>query len=1006
LRPFDPKSYLVDVLGPYASGSRSDTPDLFERYLLEAGDSDDDAIATRLADVKALWDRRIEHPKYGPLIRTLSSKHLEAELTLCDSGERERLAVEAATREDERIKQNAKALANWRRLVAEHVAARGGLDPAQRGQLGRLATKQGLDPALVERELDKVPVAKMPEVLDAGHRQRVRKALSDLARDMGEPRLGLSLYHALGLEVTQDGGLVQERYEHTARENDGRRMGTTATLFKTVLAQVKLLLIDADSRAYIEGLVLDVKEEMEFQGVAAASDNVIDPAEAEQLLRSAIELGLTAELGQRVVRELAKENGVSIQTGGAIDYVACPSCNRPHPREGAPESCSRCATALFVVCPGDGCNTRNDATSSRCSSCGLDLHSYTEATRRLAALNGALTAGRVAWAAGELAEIARVLGDDKVPTDVRRAVEDADRAAGAQWATIESAIGERRLFAARTALRKLRKEAGDVTGPSGDHPSVRLEEVERRLAELDAALARARGASGSARERALVDALGLAADCAEAATALNAIAPQPADRVDVAMGPRGPVLTWQASPTIAARYAVQRTDVRSGARDELGETTNTSFDDGDAASGALVCYEVTTIRSDSRSPASASPALIVARELDGLSLADGDGEVRMTWPPVPSSARVLVFRQNATGGREQELVADRSGLVDRTVENGQRYRYRIIVEYSGDGAQTQRTRGLTVFGQPAPPPEGIDELTVRALPDGVMVEFAPPPVGSIAVLRCTEEPKVELGEAVDPQRLADFGRVLATEGRGARDTTAGGICWYLPVTIAGGAAVAGRARRHLALTDIANVKAVQHAREVRVTWAWPDGVRLAKVIWRHDRQPEGPDDAAAESAWMRLGEYRDHGGFTIDAPGSKPVFIAVVPGIRVDDTLLAGTTIPRAARAAIRPTATIDLRYSIRRAGMRKKRLEVRVDVPAGSEPPGLVLVVRTGDLLPRHASDGEVIARLGGGEPLTSTIDLSGRPRPLAVRLFLGTSAASSGYQLFDPAPDDLMIS
>ncbi len=416
-------------------------------------------------------------------------------------------------------------------------------------------------------------------------------------------------------------------------------------------------------------------------------------------------------------------------------------------------------------------------------------------------------------------------------------------------------------------------------------------------------------------------------------------------------------------------------------------------------------YDVTTARGQGRSAPASSPPLLVAREVERLSLADGDGEVRITWQPVPASARVLVFRRDAGGADEEEIVADRSGLVDRTVSNGERYGYRICVEYAGDVGAPKRTAGLTVFGQPAPPPQGVEELTVRQLPDGVTIEFAPPPVGSVTVLRCDAEPEVDPGSAADPSRLAELGHVLPTDGRGARDSAPHGICWYLPITIAGGAAIVGKAHRHLALTDIANVKAVERPNEVRITWEWPDGVRIAKVVWRRDRQPTGPDDPGAESAWVRLGEYRDHGGFAIEARGTKPVFIAVVPGIRVDGELLAGTTIPRSARALVRPTTKVDLHYDVRRTGMRKKRLEVRVHAPIGTETPGLVLVARNGDLLPRHASDGEVVARLGGGDPLTSTIDLANRPKPLAVRLFLGSTGAAGGYQLFDPTADDLLI-
>lgn len=75
MRPFDPKTYLVEVLGPYVGMSVTDLPNVFDRYLLDPDDRDDDAIAARMADVKSLWDKRLEHAKYGQLVRTLSTAH-------------------------------------------------------------------------------------------------------------------------------------------------------------------------------------------------------------------------------------------------------------------------------------------------------------------------------------------------------------------------------------------------------------------------------------------------------------------------------------------------------------------------------------------------------------------------------------------------------------------------------------------------------------------------------------------------------------------------------------------------------------------------------------------------------------------------------------------------------------------------------------------------------------------------------------------------------------------
>jgi hypothetical protein len=351
------------------------------------------------------------------------------------------------------------------------------------------------------------------------------------------------------------------------------------------------------------------------------------------------------------------------------------------------------------------------------------------------------------------------------------------------------------------------------------------------------------------------------------------------------------------------------------------------------------------------------------------------------------------------------LIADRTGLVDRDVRNNERYGYQVMVEYTAGGVPTQKTNGITVYGQPAPPPEGIEALTIRSVPGGVLVLFAPPPAGTVSIVRCAEEPPVAPGDVLDASTIGQFGRLLTVGPDGARDDATTGICWYLPVTVAGGAAVAGRATRHLALADISNVSAVETPGQLRVTWEWPADVRVAKVAWRRDRQPNSPDEPGAESAWVRLGEYRDNGGFTIETGGPGAIFVAVVPAIRVDGELVAGTSISRDSRASVRSAAKSDLRYGLRRVGMRKKTLEVNVTAPDGVNPPSLVLVGRAGDLLPRTAKDGDVLARFGGGAPLSAAVDISRHKKPLAVRLFLESTSSASSFQLFDPGADDLLI-
>src|SRR3954454_24736462 len=112
---FDPSTYLQEVLKPYTGGT--ELPGLFARYCLEPTDDDDRAIEARLREVKSLWDKKSEHPKYGELIRTLLDRHGEALLTLGDAGERGAVAGKAREDAERRAAEGAAARKRWEDLV-------------------------------------------------------------------------------------------------------------------------------------------------------------------------------------------------------------------------------------------------------------------------------------------------------------------------------------------------------------------------------------------------------------------------------------------------------------------------------------------------------------------------------------------------------------------------------------------------------------------------------------------------------------------------------------------------------------------------------------------------------------------------------------------------------------------------------------------------------------------------------------------------------------------------
>jgi hypothetical protein len=1005
VRALDPSTYLKEVLGPYLD--TPNLPGLFERYCLDASDSDEQTIAARCKEVKQLWDMRVERPKYGPLIRLLLERHSEDLLTLEDPTERRRAAAHDTEAESARAQESERARSEWEGLLSSALRQHEGLDPAVRSSLERAGTNAGLDPAFVRERLDAAPVAKVRAALSPAERKDIRKALAALAQDTNEQRSGLTLYHALGLPgITQDIAEIRRRHELLYADNSKRKRDNTRVIYDTLLAIAKRILIDGDPRAYEESLVSDVQDELTAEGLrAAVDDGVIDEMEAEQLIRRAMELGLTRELASRVLTNIARESGVPLRTAAPVDYIVCAVCSNVVARERAGEHCDQCGAALHITCQKDGCATVNDASVGRCRKCGADLREYATAMRKLPQLEGMLRSGRLQQVADELAVIERALGASAQVEQLRQELAAAEQAARAEWSTAEGAIARRELYAARRMLQGLRRTAGDLPGPAGVSAADRLASVSEQLKLAEAALARARGASGGSREAILAQALAIAADCQEAKDELDRIPASPSPALRATLRRSEVIVSWEPSPTVGVLYELTRVQ-SDGTRTQLGEALSAcEAIDQAIAAGTVAHYEIVAVRGTNRSASIASAPLVAARELEQLEVFSGDREVRLSWAALGPRGRVLITRKQDASGAERTLAAESTGITDRDVTNGERYTYLARVEYAGPSGEPVLTAGTVIYGQPVARPIPVEITAAEPSPQGVRISFAAPPSGTVTVLRCIEQPTATAGQQLDPLSLSKLGTAVPPDSRGALDgDPQQGSRWYLPVTVAGTMAVAGEPYRCLVLPSVGNVRAVEEGQGVRVTWDWPENLRAVVVVWRTDRQPDGPEDAAANRQVFRRSEYKDHGGFAIEG-GSGSTFVAIYPAVRVGSDFQFGTASSRESRAAVARARKTDVRYTVKRSGIRRKRIEVGVLEPGDSAVPELVVVARPGDLLPRQAADGEIIARLGGGGPLSSTLDLDSRSRPLVIRAFLSGAAASASHRLLDPGVEDLVI-
>jgi hypothetical protein len=253
--------------------------------------------------------------------------------------------------------------------------------------------------------------------------------------------------------------------------------------------------------------------------------------------------------------------------------------------------------------------------------------------------------------------------------------------------------------------------------------------------------------------------------------------------------------------------------------------------------------------------------------------------------------------------------------------------------------------------------------------------------------------------------LADLGERLPVDADGAYDPSPPGVAWYLPVSQAGSYLLAGRAIRYLSLPQITDVRALDLGESVRVTWSWPTQARAAVVAWRRDRQPIDAEDERAEQLVLTQAQYDEQGGVELAVKGSQPVFLAVFSAARIEGELMASSAIDRRARLTLARSEKVEVDYTVRRSGLRKRRIDFEV-LTSEDALPELVLVAKRGELLPRSVEDGRVIAELGGpGGPREHRFDLAELDPPVAVRLFLGSPAASTTHRMRDPEARELVF-
>jgi hypothetical protein len=440
LPPFDPNDYRKRVLAAVERRGGPDASDPFELYdLPPADDLDDAAVAERIDEVWAAWQRQRDHPKYRVLVELLVRGHAERSGELLDADRRRVAAARVREQRAQRDSARYELLdAAIRRLVQRHRGI-----PADKVEgLYEVGALAGLSRADVEVRLRGhrvLPVAAPPGRPGIGpeRRRQVRALLDEFGRLTGDPAPP-TLLALLGLGPDATAEQVRTMagaWRGRARELPPERL---RAVVDELLVHVAELVEPGRAAvdAYLEAVAADVAEHLRplVRAAVLVEDRLV-AADREHLLEEALELGLDRRRAEAVLAALAQELNVGVD-------VPAPA---PH-RRGTWEEPLKAARA-------------------------------------------ALRAGRPAEAQRLVQAAEQQAGDDGV-TRVRAVAHEVAAVlaeAGTRWRAAAAARAARRWSEAVEQLERLRQTAADVPGPQGETVDDVLREARAALERIPVA---------------------------------------------------------------------------------------------------------------------------------------------------------------------------------------------------------------------------------------------------------------------------------------------------------------------------------------------------------------------------------------------------------------------------------------------------------------------------------------------------------------------------------------
>lgn len=548
-----------------------------------------------------------------------------------------------------------------------------------------------------------------------------------------------------------------------------------------------------------------------------------------------------------LVKGLMKKDNITIGNWGITGHFrVCPACGTTN--LGTDQTCVSCRSNLLIVCAN--CDARFDGTSPDCPTCGTSKEVGEEGRELLAYAARSVENGDIAQAERAIANAMKRVPRSQVFSGLNAKLSILKSKVGAEETRLSELIVQKRQMVA--AVEALAKTSSGFSATVRDRLRAK---VDQALSEASAKTAEAQRMLDSGAlvdaERAVQAALEAVADFTPALSLLQRIPPPPPKSLLVRAAGASAVLSWSPPEISSAgiRYVVVRSESGSPRHPVDAEvitiTNEPSFVDRSPNCGVPLSYAVFTNRGSVHSlDAARREDVQILAPVEELEVKSDEHSIRLSWR-LPRGARDVEIRRLppempvAKVSAAPVLAHAQTSYVDVTAKIDTEYRYYVTVCYGRLGGKDVYGPAVSTLASISDPPSPISLFTLDSSRGQIRWQPSPRPGEDDEILLLGSGAQVPQHHSLVERRDLEVNvdSIAAAGGQGTISLS------MLPfgrhqlqvIRTRNGRTRIGPQLAVDRVTPLEEVVLNSSDIGVQVSWSWPIGCRLARLLVTVDR---------------------------------------------------------------------------------------------------------------------------------------------------------------------------